>query len=110
MNHDYYFNGVLPTKNMRIVNERASLLLEPVVRLVMIRTEKNQEGVTYYRMYDVPLERDRSPALSRSWTVLHHITDDSPLLGATPDSTVRDEVELILTLSGTDELSAQLLH
>jgi inward rectifier potassium channel len=61
-------------------------------------------------MHDLKLERDRSPALSRSWTVLHHIDRKSLLYGATPESLERDEVEIILTLSGTDELSVQQLH
>jgi inward rectifier potassium channel len=103
------YDGV-PTLQFRIGNERDSRLLEAVIRVVMLRTEKTKEGVTIYRMHDLRLERDRSPALSRSWTVLHHIDNKSLLHGATPESLERDEVEIILTLSGTDELSVQQLH
>ncbi|HEX6837841.1 MAG TPA: ion channel [Polyangia bacterium] len=103
------YDGV-PTLQFRIGNERASRLLEAVIRVVLMRTEKTKEGVTIYRMHDLKLERDRSPALSRSWTVLHRIDRTSLLHGATPESLERDEVELILTLSGTDELSVQQLH
>jgi inward rectifier potassium channel len=103
------YDGV-PTLQFRIGNERDSRLLEAVIRVVMLRTEKTKEGVTIYRMHDLKLERDRSPALSRSWTVLHHIDRKSLLYGATPESLERDEVEIILTLSGTDELSVQQLH
>jgi inward rectifier potassium channel len=56
------------------------------------------------------LERDRSPALSRSWTVMHRIDETSPLYGATPATLVRDEVEFLLTVVGIDETSAQNLH
>lgn len=103
------YDGV-PTLMFRIGNERDSRLLEAVIRVVLIRTEVNQEGVTLYRMYDLKLERDRSPALARSWTVLHRIDATSLLYGATPESLEKQEVELILTLSGTDELSVQKLH
>jgi inward rectifier potassium channel len=103
------YDGV-PTLQFRIGNERDSRLLEAVVRVVMMRTEKTLEGVTLYRMYDVKLERDRSPALARSWTVLHKIDQTSRMWGATPESLARDEVEFILTLEGTDELSVQRLH
>src|SRR6185312_1407470 len=103
------YDGV-PTLQFRIGNERASRLLEAVIRVVAIRTEVNREGVTLYRMYDLKLERDRSPALARSWTVLHKIDQTSLLFGATPESLAQHEVELILTLQGTDELSVQQLH
>jgi len=103
------YDGV-PTLQFRIGNERDSRLLEAVIRVVVLRTEKTKEGVTLYRMYDLTLERDRSPALSRSWTVLHKIDRTSLLWGATPESLERDEAEFVLTLSGTDELSVQQLH
>jgi inward rectifier potassium channel len=103
------YDGV-PTLQFRIGNERDSRLLEAVVRVVLFRTEKTKEGVTLYRMYDVKLERDRSPALSRSWTVLHKVDPTSLLYGATPESLEKDEIEFVLTLSGTDELSVQQLH
>jgi inward rectifier potassium channel len=103
------YDGV-PTLQFRIGNERESRLLEAEIRIVLFRTEKTKEGVTLYRMYDVKLERDRSPALSRSWTVLHRIDRASLLWGATPESMQKDEIEFVLTLSGTDELSVQKLH
>lgn len=103
------YDGV-PTLMFRIGNERDSRLLEAVIRVVLIRTEVNQEGVTLYRMYDLELERDRSPALARSWTVLHKIDATSLLFAATPESLAKEEVEFVLTLSGTDELSVQQLH
>jgi inward rectifier potassium channel len=103
------YDGV-PTLQFRIGNERDSRLLEAVIRVVLFRTEKTVEGVTLYRMYDLKLERDRSPALSRSWTVLHKVDPSSILFGATPESMDKDEIEFVLTLSGTDELSVQQLH
>jgi inward rectifier potassium channel len=103
------FNGE-PTLMFRIGNERESRLLEAVIRVVVIRTEHTSEGMLVYRMHDLVLERDRSPALSRSWTVMHRLGVSSPLHKATPESLARDEVEVIVTLVGTDEISAQALH
>jgi inward rectifier potassium channel len=103
------YDGV-PSLQFRIGNERESRLLEAEIRIVLFRTEVTVEGVKLYRMYDVRLERERSPALSRSWTVLHKIDESSLLYGATPESMEKDEIEFVLTLSGTDELSVQKLH
>lgn len=98
-----------PTLQLRIGNERDSRLIEATVRVVAFRTEKTKEGITIYRMHDVKLERDRSPALLRSWTVNHKIVDGSLFYRATPDSIARDEIELVVTLMGTDEMSVQKL-
>src|SRR5207245_1248706 len=53
---------------------------------------------------------DLSPALSRSWNLLHRSDDSSPLHGATPETFARDQVELMVTVVGIDETSAQSLH
>lgn len=103
------FDGV-PTLMLRLGNERASQIVEATVRVVLLRTEHTIEGVTYYRMRDLGLERDRSPALSRSWLVMHRIDASSPLYGATPATLERDEVELMVTVVGIDETSGQNLH
>jgi len=103
------FDGV-PTLMFRLGNQRDSRLIEATLRVVLIRTEHTREGVLMYRMYDLPLERERSPALSRSWMAMHRILPGSPLHGTTPESAARDEVELTLTLTGIDEVSAQAMH
>jgi inward rectifier potassium channel len=99
-------NGI-PTLMFRLGNERASSIIEATVRVVMVYTERTAEGVTYYRMRDLALLRERSPALARSWNVMHRIDESSLLHGATPESLERDEVEFILTVVGIDEASAQ---
>jgi inward rectifier potassium channel len=42
--------------------------------------------------------------------VLHKVDQTSVLWNATPESLEKDEIEFVLTLSGTDELSVQKLH
>jgi inward rectifier potassium channel len=100
----------VPTLMIRVGNERGNSILEATIRLVLIRTEKLKEGTTFYRMVDLKLTRERSPAMARSWTVLHPITPDSPLYGTTPESLAQDEVELVVTLVGTDDTSLQAVH
>jgi inward rectifier potassium channel len=100
----------VPTLMLRVGNERGNQILEATIRVSIIRTEKTKEGSTFYRMYDLRLARDRSPAMARSWTVLHPIVPDSPLYGGTPESFERDEIELIATLVGVDDTSLQPVH
>jgi inward rectifier potassium channel len=100
----------VPTLMFRLGNERASQIIEATVRVVLVRTERTAEGVVYYRMRDLRLERERSPALARSWTIMHRVDESSPLHGSTPETLARDEVEFMLTVVGIDETSAQNLH
>jgi inward rectifier potassium channel len=102
-------NGV-PTLMFRIGHERASRVFDVITRVVLTRTEHTAEGVLMYRMYDLALERDHAPALSRSWTIMHRITEKSPLFGAIPETFVKDDVELLVALHGIDEATGQALH
>ena len=102
-------NGV-PTLSFRIGNDRASTIFEAQVRVAVIRTERTAEGVVFYRLYDAVLARDRSPALARSWTVLHAIDDKSPLFGLSPGGCDEQELELAVSVVGTDDTSLQPVH
>lgn len=102
-------NGV-PTMMLRVGNERGNSILEATLRVAFTRTEHQSEGTTFYRMIDLKLSRDRSPAMARSWTVLHPITPESPLWGATPESLAREDGEFLVTLVGTDDTSLQQVH
>ncbi len=103
------WDGV-PTLMLRLGNERGNQIMEALIRVVLVRTERTKEGVTFYRMLDLPLSRDRSPALSRSWTVLHPITEGSLLHGCSPESLRDMEAELMVTVVGVDDTSLQPVH
>jgi len=103
------WNGV-PTLMFRLGNERTSRVIDASIRTVLMRSETTLEGVRFYRMVDLVLERDRNPSLSRSWTVMHRITETSPLWGATPESLAAVDAEILVTLTGLDETSSQSLH
>lgn len=94
-------NGV-PTLSFRIGNLRANRIVEAQIRVAMVRTERLTEGGAFYRMLDLKLARDRA-SLSRSWTVLHHVDNESPLFGETPQSLDEKEVELMVTVAGLDD-------
>lgn len=99
-----------PTLTFRVGNERKNMIIDASVRVALVRTERTAEGQTLYRMYDLKLVRERSPAMSRSWNVFHTIDEHSLLYGATPESLKKDEVELIVTIVGTDDTSLQSVH
>jgi len=100
----------VPTLSFRIGNDRQSTIFEATVRVAVIKTEKTAEGITFYRLYDAKLSRDRSIALARSWTVMHAIDAASPFFGLSPDQCVKDELEVAVSVTGTDDTSLQPVH
>ena len=100
------YDGV-PTLMIRVGNERANQIVDAHFRINLSRTERTREGVLYYRMYDLTLLRPRISALTKSFTVMHAITPESPLYGYTPELMKAHEVELTVTVGGTDDISMQ---
>jgi inward rectifier potassium channel len=100
----------VPTLMIRVGNERGNSIVEATLHMTLSRTIRTAEGVMFYKLLDLKLVRERSPAVSRSWTVLHKIEEGSPLFGATPESIAKEEVELMATIAGTDDTSYQPVH
>lgn len=100
----------VPTLMVRVGNERRGNIVDTQFRMSLTRTTTTAEGATLYRLEELKLVRDRAPALSRAWTVMHRITEDSPLHGY--DAARLNEVdgELGLEVDGVDETSLQPVH
>lgn len=102
-------NGV-STLSFRMGNVRGNQIVNAEIRVVMIRTERTAEGGTFYRMLDLKPTRERALSLSRSWSVLHMIDADSPLLGETEESLRAKDVELQVMVVGLDDAFMQTVH
>ena len=102
-------NGV-PTLMIRMGNMRGNQIVDVQIRVVITRTERTAENTNFYRMHDLRLTRERALSLSRSWTVLHTITPDSPLHGQTPDTCAQADLELMIMVVGMDDITMQPVH
>lgn len=100
----------VPSLMFRLGNERGNQIVEAVLHVVMIRTLHTREGMTFYKMIDLPLVRERSQTFTRSWTAIHSITEDSPLYGMTEQEMRKEELEFVVTVVGTDDTSLQPVH
>jgi len=100
----------VPTLMFRVGHERSGAMIETTIRVTLSRTETTKEGERYYRMYDLPLVRDRTPALTRTWTVMHPVTEWSQIRGMDAASAAAWEIELLVTVTGLDETSMQTVH
>jgi inward rectifier potassium channel len=89
----------------RITNARNNQLMELEAKVLFSRLDDRG------RRYDqLKLERTRVVFFPLSWTIVHPITEDSPLWGCTHDDLVRQDAEFLILMSGIDETFAQLVH
>lgn len=102
------FDGAL-TLVLRAANERQNFVLEARAQLRLIRDELTAEGHHLRRIYDLRLRRSEHPVFLFGWTLLHTIDETSPLAGASADSLEAANASVLLTLSGMDETTGQLL-
>lgn len=100
----------VPTLMCRVGNDRGNLVVEARARLVMIRHAPEPDGTPFYEILDLPLVRSDSILFTRSWTLMHRITPDSPLYGMDAARLKAEEVEISASLVGVDETSLQTVH
>jgi inward rectifier potassium channel len=63
-----------------------------------------------YRYYDLDLERSKVESLPMNWTVVHPITEKSPLQGFTAEDMKTADVELYVLIRGFDDVYSNLVQ
>ncbi len=99
-----------PSLMFRMANERANQIDEAHVHVALALSETTVEGEKVRRFYDLALTRTRSPLFVLTWTVIHPITEASPLYGATRESLLACEGEIIVSVTGVDDAFSQAIH
>ena len=102
-------NGI-PTLMIRAGNQRHNQIIEAQVRLYLMQDEVTTEGQYMRRFYLLKLKRNSTPRFTLSWTIMHPITEDSPLYSATAESLAETRATIVVSLSGIDETVSQSLH
>jgi inward rectifier potassium channel len=89
----------------RITNARSNQLMELEAKVLFSRLDARG------RRYDqLKLERTRVVFFPLSWTIVHPITEESPLWGCTHQDLVEQDAEFLILMSGIDETFAQVVH
>lgn len=102
-------NGV-PTLSIRIANERRSQILEADVTVSLLRLETTAEGDTFRRFYDLRLLRSHTPVFALSFTLMHPIDPGSPLWGKSPSDLVAEDAQILVSVTGLEEVASQTVH
>jgi inward rectifier potassium channel len=102
-------NGVL-TMMVRVANARNNFISNATAKLWVIRPEQSTEGRRLTRFMPLRLERNENPVFALTWTLLHVIDEDSPLYGETAADIAAKDLNFVVSISGFDETSAQIVH
>jgi inward rectifier potassium channel len=93
----------------RLANERRSELVNVQVSVIFSRFE-TIDGARSRTFAELDLERESVMFFSLSWTVVHPITESSPMRGLTHQELLDSDAEFLIMLTATDEVFAQQVH
>lgn len=94
----------------RVINARANQLIDVQLEVTLSRLETKPDGSRSRRYYNLTLERKKVAFFPTNWTLVHPITDDSPLAGCTPEDLEASDAEFLILLRATDDTFAQAVQ
>jgi len=93
----------------RAANKRQNVIQEASAKLRMLRDEVTGDGFRIRRVVDLELLRSEHPMFMLGWTIMHVIDESSPLHAETAESLEQSRAAFVLTVSGTDENTGQVV-
>lgn len=94
----------------RIINTRANQLINMEITVSLSRLEKKTDGTIARKYYILDLERNKVAFFPANWTLVHPITDTSPLYGCTPEDLETSDSEFLISLQALDDTFVQTVH
>jgi inward rectifier potassium channel len=70
----------------------------------------HDQGPATYRYFDLKLERSKIESLPMNWTVVHPITEDSPLLGLNAEDIQTADVEIYALIRGFSDVYSNVVQ
>lgn len=92
-----------PNVMFKLVNKRRSVLLRTQLNCILILDADTRENPYFKTYYRLNLEIDQILFFALTWTVVHKITQDSPLYGLTLKDLQSRNAEVIIFLESYDE-------
>ncbi|QHV97335.1 ion channel [Spirosoma endbachense] len=94
----------------RIINARSHQLIDVLVEVTMSRMETKADGTKHRNYYSLSLERKKVTFFPTNWTLVHAITNKSPLHGCTPEDLAESDTEFLILLQAMDDTFSQVVH
>lgn len=94
----------------RIVNERANQLIDLQVEVAMSILEKQPNGKEVRGYYGLSLERNKVNFFPTNWTIVHPITQESPMFGFNKQDLLNKQAEFLILIRATEDTFNQTVH
>ena len=94
----------------RVVNNRASVMIKPKVTVTLALTSFDNNQNVKRDFYNLNLERDQISYLPTTWTIVHELTNESPLSKFSSEDLKKQNGELLVLMTYYDESFNQELH
>jgi|SRR5450432_134514 len=94
----------------RFVSYKDNHTLTNVDIKVNIALLMEENGHTAYKFYDLDLERSHVESLPMNWTVVHPITEDSPISDFGTDDLKKADVELYVSVRAFDDVYSNVVQ
>ncbi|MFL6447594.1 MAG: ion channel [Bryobacteraceae bacterium] len=94
---------------LRVVNRRSNNLIDVEARLLLM-TVQGENGKPLRQFDQLALERTQILFFPLTWTVVHPITEESPLFGRTKEELERLQAEVLVTMKAFDESFGQVVN
>jgi inward rectifier potassium channel len=102
-------NGV-PTLKFRLANARNNFITEANAKLWVLAGNVTTEGVRLVGFKPLRLLKSENPVFALSWTLFHPIDERSQLFGLGAEEIEASEMNFVVSITGLDETSSQIVH
>lgn len=99
-----------PALMLRAANARTNMISDAAAKLWFFRSFTTAEGAVMRRSYELALVRTENPMFVLSWNIFHVIDPSSPLHGLDAAAMREIDAGIVLSISGHDETSAQMVR
>ena len=103
----HYKDGT-PSLQFRIANSHASQMMDVSATVLLLLSDTQDHLTRQY--YELQLEYNTITFFPLSWTVVHIITEESPLYGKTEKDLIAGNAEILIMVRGYDEAFGQVVR
>ncbi|WP_420573133.1 ion channel [Kordia sp.] len=87
----------------RLMNSKTDVMINPTAKVTLAITEPSENNTYTRNFYQLELERDHITYLPTTWTLVHEITEDSPLYKFSEEELKTLNGEFLIMISYYDE-------
>lgn len=94
----------------RVANERSNLVMNLDAKVMLAVLNENPDGSRTRKYYQLELETDRIIFFPLNWTIVHPLTESSPLSELSKEELEKLDAEILIQIQGYDETFAHDVH